>query len=49
MTYEIDTIEIIEDTDWSYLENSAENKLTLITCIANKKEQRLCVQATEKT
>ena len=29
------------------LENSSENKITLITCIANRPNQRLCVQAVE--
>ena len=29
------------------LKDTQENKLTLITCIPNKKVQRLCVQATE--
>ena len=46
--YEIDTIEIIEDTDWSYLENTDENKITLITCVENEPNFRRCVQATEK-
>lgn len=45
--YKVDNIQTIFETDWSLLENTAENKLTLITCIANKKNQRLCVQATE--
>lgn len=45
--YKVDKIAVIYETDWSYLENTEENKLTLITCIANKEEQRLCVQATE--
>lgn len=48
MIYEIDTIEIIEDTDWSYLEKTDENKITLITCVENEPEFRRCVQATEK-
>lgn len=38
----------IEDTDWSYLEEKEENKLTLITCIQNKPDKRLCVQAIER-
>lgn len=38
----------ISDIDWSYLENTEENKLTLITCIENKPEYRRCVQAIEK-
>ena len=41
-------IEIIKSTNWSYLENTAENKITLITCIENKPDERLCVQAIEK-
>lgn len=46
--YEIDTIEIIEDTDWSYLEKTDDNKITLITCVENEPNYRRCVQATEK-
>ena len=38
----------ISDTDWSYLENSNENKITLITCIENEPSYRRCVQAIEK-
>lgn len=40
--------EILE-TDWSMLRNTKENKLTLITCIRNKVNQRLCVQAIQAT
>ena len=39
--------EILE-TDWSMLKNTKENKLTLITCIRNKVNQRMCVQAIEQ-
>ena len=46
--YTIDTIEIIKETNWSFLENTQENKITLITCVENKPEYRICVQATEK-
>ncbi len=45
--YKVDNIQAIFETDWSLLENTQDNKLSLITCIANKKNQRLCVQATE--
>lgn len=38
----------ISDIDWSYLENSNENKITLITCIENEPAYRRCVQAIEK-
>lgn len=45
--YKIEKIEKIKNTNWSYLENTKENKLTLITCIENEPEYRLCVQAVE--
>ena len=45
--YKVDNIQTILETDWSLLENTDQNKLTLITCIANKRVQRLCIQATE--
>lgn len=48
-TYVVDNIKVIYETDWSMLQSKEENKLTLITCIAGKKKQRLCVQATEMT
>lgn len=47
-TYIIDTIEIIKNTNWNYLENTQENKITLITCVENEPDYRRCVQATEK-
>lgn len=46
-TYIINKIEIIENTDWSYLGNTDENKITLITCVENEPEYRRCVQAQE--
>lgn len=45
--YVIDKIEIIKNTDWSYLNKTEENKITLITCIENEPLYRRCVQATE--
>jgi len=39
---------IIEDTDLSYLENTEDNMLTLITCVENEPNYRRCVQAVEK-
>lgn len=38
---------VIYDTDWSYLKLTDDNRLTLITCIKDKHNQRLCVQAIE--
>ena len=46
--YLIDKIEIIRNTDWSYLENTQENKITLITCVENEPNLRRCVQGIEK-
>ena len=47
-TYIVKTLKIIKDTDWSYLENTNENKITLITCVENEPEYRRCVQGIEK-
>lgn len=46
--YEVEEIKIIEETDWSMLENTKENKITLITCLENKPEYRRCIQAIER-
>lgn len=42
--YKIDKINIIYETDWSMLEETEDDKITLITCIENRDEYRLCVQ-----
>lgn len=47
-TYTVNNIQEILDTDWSLLQETQENTLTLITCIANRVNQRLCVQAVQK-
>lgn len=47
-SYIVSTKKEIVETDWSLLENTKENKLTLITCIRNRVNQRLCVQAIER-
>lgn len=47
-TYIVDKIEIIKDTDWSYLDKTDENKITLITCVENEPKLRRCVQATQE-
>jgi len=38
---------IIYETDWSMIENTEDNRITLITCVENREEYRLCVQAKE--
>lgn len=45
--YHVETIEVIKNTDWSYLENTEENKITLITCVENQPEYRRCIQGVE--
>ena len=41
--------EIIDEEDWSYLRETEDNRITLITCVAGQKEKRLCVQAIESS
>lgn len=46
--YIVDTKKEILETDWSNLEGTSDNRLTLIICIKNKVNQRLCVQAVQE-
>ena len=39
---------IIKDTDWTKLEETDENIITLITCVENQPEYRRCIQGIEK-
>lgn len=43
--YKVSKKEVILETDWKPLEDNGENKITLITCIAGARNQRLCIQA----
>lgn len=43
--YVVEKQTIITDTDWTYLEDTEENTLTLITCVENEPKYRRCVQA----
>ena len=45
--YVVKTIKVIQETDWSYLESTENNRLTLITCVKGQPDKRLCVQAVE--
>lgn len=47
-TYKVSKNIIIKDTDWTYLEKTEENTITLITCVENEPEYRRCVQAKEE-
>lgn len=46
-TYKVILKEIIDETNWSFLKNTKENKLTLITCVEDMPELRRCIQAIE--
>lgn len=48
LEYIVSSKNIIKDTDWSNLENTEDNRLTLITCVENEPELRRCIQAIEK-
>lgn len=45
--YKVTEITQIEDTDWSYLANTKDNRITLITCVKGVPEKRLCIQAVQ--
>lgn len=45
--YIVQKNDIIKDTDLSCLEETQENKITLITCVENEPNYRRCVQAIE--
>lgn len=45
--YVVKTLKIISDEDWSLLENTEDNRITLITCVENEPQYRRAVQAIE--
>lgn len=44
LVYIVKVIKIIKDTDIDVINQSKENKITLITCVENKPELRRCIQ-----
>ena len=46
-TYAVSSVETIANTDWSRLQATSDNRITLTTCLANQPEKRVCVQAVE--
>lgn len=46
-TYAVSMVKTISSTDWSYLQSTADNRITLTTCLANYPDKRVCVQAVE--
>ena len=47
-TYVVTKKKVIYDTDWSYLQKTKEDKITLITCVENKPTKRRCIQGVLK-
>ena len=45
--YIVEYINTIQETDFTYIQQTYNNRITLITCVTNKPELRLCVQAKE--
>lgn len=45
--YKVIVNKVIEETDWSYVQPSKTNKITLITCEENRSQFRRCIQAIE--
>ena len=45
--YKVEIVTVIKDTDWTYLENTQDNRITLITCVEDEPEYRRCIQGIE--
>ena len=43
--YIVFSVHLISDEDWSFLQNTKENTITMITCVENMPSLRYCVQA----
>ena len=46
-TYEVVLVKTISSNDWSYLQATSDNRITITTCLANRPEKRICVQAVQ--
>lgn len=45
--YKVTTNVVIKETDWSYVKNTKDNRITLITCEEDRREYRRCIQGIE--
>lgn len=45
--YQVQTNKVILETDWSYIENTKDDRITLITCEENRGEYRRCIQGVQ--
>lgn len=46
-TYAVILVRTISDSDWSYLQATADNRITITTCLADRPSKKVCVQAVE--
>ena len=46
-TYSVSFVGTIAYTDWSHLQATSDNRITLTTCLADHPSNRVCVQAVE--
>ena len=46
-TYTVTSVTKIASNDWSYLQYTSDNRITLLTCVENQPQYRLLVQAVE--
>lgn len=46
-TYAVETVTTVSNDDWSYLQATADNRITITTCLADHPESRVVVQAVE--
>ena len=46
-TYEVASVRKIDSNDWSYLDPTSDNRITMITCVSGDSSHRWCVQAVE--
>lgn len=45
--YKVQTNSVILETDWRYIEQTKDNRITLITCEENRGKYRRCIQAVQ--
>lgn len=45
--YKVQTNKIILETDWKYISQTKDNRITLVTCEENRGEYRRCIQAVQ--
>ena len=46
-TYHVTLVTVIPNNDWRYIQSTADNRITIMTCLANHPESRVFVQAVE--